>query len=169
MTNIQTAYEEDFYTWTQDQAKAIRALPRTIAGHTIDLDHIAEEIEDLGKSDRRAVESLLEQVFAHILKLIFFPNPESRNGWRDETRQFQRRAKKTFSPGMRQHLNIDAIWQDGKQQALDWFSDNKIQIRPLLGNSPISLDEALAHPFNLDQVIQKISDTVANLPVSLTR
>lgn len=49
-------YERDFYAWTQDQAARLRAM----GGHTaIDVAHLAEEIADLGKRERR--------VFAHNL------------------------------------------------------------------------------------------------------
>src|SRR5215471_15258146 len=52
-------YEEDFYAWTQQQAELLRRLP-TISNE-LDIEHIAEEIEDLGRSDLRAAQSLCER------------------------------------------------------------------------------------------------------------
>jgi Domain of unknown function DUF29 len=43
----ETLYDEDFYAWTQQQAALLRRLPP--AGNELDLEHIAEEIEDLGR------------------------------------------------------------------------------------------------------------------------
>ena len=48
-------YDEDFYAWTQYQAEVLRSMP--CDDNRFDRDHVAEEIEDLGKSERRAAES----------------------------------------------------------------------------------------------------------------
>ena len=53
-------YEDDFYAWTQHQAEVLRTM-RT-PDNRFDREHLAEEIEDLGKSERDAVRS---QVRAH--------------------------------------------------------------------------------------------------------
>ena len=45
-------YDQDFYQWTQEQA----ALLREGAWQDLDVINLAEEIESLGKSDRRALE-----------------------------------------------------------------------------------------------------------------
>ena len=51
-------YEDDFYAWTQAQAQALRA-PGMRASNVVDWERVAEEIEDLGKRDVLAVQSLL--------------------------------------------------------------------------------------------------------------
>jgi hypothetical protein len=62
-------YEEDFYAWTQQQAELLRRLPAV--GNEIDLEHIAEEIADLGRSDLRAAQSLCAHIVEHFLKLEY--------------------------------------------------------------------------------------------------
>lgn len=64
-------YETDFYLWTQQQA----ALLRQGAFNRIDLDlaNIAEEIESMGKRDRRAIESHLFVILLHLLKWQYQP------------------------------------------------------------------------------------------------
>jgi len=57
-------YEEDFYLWTVEQARLLRAGDFS----TIDVAHIAEEIESMGRSDRRAIESRLIVLLTHLLK-----------------------------------------------------------------------------------------------------
>jgi len=64
-----TLYEDDFYAWTQEQA----ALLREGAMQDLDLPHLAEEIESLGKSDLRALESHLEVLVLHLLKWQYQP------------------------------------------------------------------------------------------------
>jgi hypothetical protein len=57
-------YEQDFYQWTQQMATALRN------GHfdQLDIENIAEEIESLGRSDRRELKSRLTILFMHLLK-----------------------------------------------------------------------------------------------------
>ena len=59
-------YEEDFYAWTQQQAELLRRLPPV--GNELDIENIAEEIEDLGRSDLRAARSLCEIVILRIAR-----------------------------------------------------------------------------------------------------
>ena len=62
-------YEHDFVAWTERQARELRALSANRWNGPLDLEHLAEEIEDLGRSQRHACESLLEQIIIHLLKL----------------------------------------------------------------------------------------------------
>jgi len=65
-------YDDDFYAWTQYQAEVLRTLPTS--DNRFDREHLAEEVEDLGKSERDAVRSQVERILLHFLKLRF--------GWR---------------------------------------------------------------------------------------
>ena len=57
-------YEEDFYAWTVEQARLLRLGDLS----AIDVANIAEEIESVGRSDRRALESRLTVLLTHLLK-----------------------------------------------------------------------------------------------------
>lgn len=59
-----TYYQQDYYAWTQEQAALIRAGQFS----KLDLAHLADEIEDMGKSEKRALESRLEVLLMHLLK-----------------------------------------------------------------------------------------------------
>ena len=60
-------YDQDFLRWTEENA----ALLRSGNVGEADLDHIAEEIEDMGKSQRREMRSRVRTVLMHLLKLEF--------------------------------------------------------------------------------------------------
>ena len=70
-------YERDFYAWTQEQAAKLRAR----AHDDIDWENAAEEIETLGRSDKREVRNRLIIILAHLLKWQFQPGKRS-SGWR---------------------------------------------------------------------------------------
>jgi Domain of unknown function DUF29 len=56
-------YEGDFYAWTRQQAAIIRRLP--MADNRFDRDRVAEEIADLGKSERDAVRGQVRRILEH--------------------------------------------------------------------------------------------------------
>jgi len=66
-------YDTDFYAWTQAQAAALRAQQ----GEALDWAHLAEEIEDMGMSQRHAVQSHLRVLLLHLLK--WHNQPERRS------------------------------------------------------------------------------------------
>jgi len=63
-------YETDFYGWIQQQTGVLRAGSFA----SLDLDNLIEEIESMGKSHQRALESRLEILLIHLLKWQFQPN-----------------------------------------------------------------------------------------------
>jgi hypothetical protein len=57
-------YDADFYAWTQAQAQALQSKDWL----ALDLEHLAEEIDDLGVSIRKGLVSQLERLLLHLLK-----------------------------------------------------------------------------------------------------
>jgi hypothetical protein len=94
-------YDTDFYAWTQAQAQALRA--KEVAA--LDLEHLVEEIESLGKRDRRILESQLRRLLLHLLKYRYDPAPEPRRGWRVIIRDARREIADLLedSPSLRDH------------------------------------------------------------------
>lgn len=62
-------YATDFFAWTQEQAALLKAGKWS----EIDMEHLAEEIEDMGKSEKRTLESRLEVLLLHLLKWQYQP------------------------------------------------------------------------------------------------
>jgi uncharacterized protein DUF29 len=67
------AYDDDFFAWTEEQARLLRA------GELAEIDtlNLAEEIESVGRSDRREIRSRLTVLLAHLLKWRFQPDARS--------------------------------------------------------------------------------------------
>jgi hypothetical protein len=68
-------YEEDFFEWTRRNAELLRAGRLRQA----DIEHIAEEIEDLGKRDRRELNDYVLDLLIHLLKWQLQPRRRSRS------------------------------------------------------------------------------------------
>ena len=70
-------YESDFYAWTQEQAKLLRAR----RWDDLDLDNLVDEVESVGKSDKREIRNRLEILLAHLLKWKHQPGGRG-SSWR---------------------------------------------------------------------------------------
>lgn len=68
-------YETDFFAWANEQAALLRAGKLAAA----DIEHIAEEIESMGRSEYRELVSRLKQLLAHLLKWQYQPNFQGRS------------------------------------------------------------------------------------------
>lgn len=71
-------YERDFYAWTRRQASELRRWAATGPNLDLDLAHIAEEIEGLGKEQRNALRSWAVRIIEHLLLLEHSPASEPR-------------------------------------------------------------------------------------------
>jgi hypothetical protein len=94
-------YDLDFYEWTVRNATLLRAGRVSEA----DLEHIAEEIEDMGKRERRELLSRLGALFAHMLKWQVQPERRSRS-WTSTINLQRRELKKLLDemPSLRRFL-----------------------------------------------------------------
>lgn len=97
------AYDEDFFAWTQAQA----VLLREGAWHELDMANLAEEIESLGRSDRRAVRSSLKVLVMHLLKWQYQPSGRLTGySWHNSIAQARDEMAMLFedSPGLRRQV-----------------------------------------------------------------
>lgn len=72
-----TLYEQDFVAWCEDTAAKLKK--RDI--EHLDFENLIEEIESLGRSDRRELKNRLTVLLAHLLKRMYINSPENFNGW----------------------------------------------------------------------------------------
>ena len=72
-------YEQDFHAWAKAQAALLRAGRYA----DLDLEHLIEEVGDLGEALRRSVRSRIRTIIEHLLKLEHSPTREPRGGWYD--------------------------------------------------------------------------------------
>ncbi len=105
----ETLYDEDFYAWTQRQAALLRRLPP--AGNELDLQHIAEEIEDLGRSDLRAAQSFCEHIIEHFLKIEFSGLDQPADHWRDEIVEWRLQLDKILTRSILAKLDLPARYR----------------------------------------------------------
>jgi hypothetical protein len=87
MTDLKMLYEEDTVAWSKNQAAALRAAAQGGSNRELDWENLAEEIEDLGKSQRLALRSRISTIIEHLVKLAHSPASDPRNGWQQTIRR----------------------------------------------------------------------------------
>ena len=104
-----TGYDQDVMAWAVEQARLLRAglLDQ------LDIEHIADEIEDVGKSEKRELASRMAVLLAHLLKGQYQPVRRG-TSWertvREQRKQVLRKLKETPSLGP---LLSDPDWVEG--------------------------------------------------------
>jgi Domain of unknown function DUF29 len=104
----------DIISWSSEQA----AYLRTKQFDKLDIENLAEEIEDMGKSEQREFESRMAVLLAHLLKWEHQPALRSRsweNTIKHQRYRLKRRLEKT--PSLKASLNSDEFWTDVWEEA----------------------------------------------------
>jgi len=140
---MSTAYETDVIAWANEQAALLRAGRFS----ALDIEHIADEVEDVGKSEQRELESRMSILLAHLLK--WQSQPERRGAsWRitidGQRKRVGRRLSKT--PSLKADLGDgewwQIVWADAVNQAYD-----QTGIKDLPPNCPWSAEQILDADF----------------------
>lgn len=116
-TRTDADYETDFYAWTQDQAEKLRARRH----NEIDWENLAEEIDSVGRSDRRSIRSNLLVILLHLLKWRFQPE-KRKGGWQASIAEHRHRIALTLedSPSLADFPKsaLAAAYAAARQEAL---------------------------------------------------
>ncbi len=108
-------YHRDFISWCEDTAAKLRSRELD----NLDFDNLIEEIESLGKSERRELKNRLRVLLAHILKRMYVNTPENFNGWELTIIEQRKQIQGLFqdSPSLKPYL--EEIFTEVYADALD--------------------------------------------------
>ena len=113
------AYDKDINAWAQEQARLLRAGRFEM----LDIEHIAGEIEDVGKSEQRELASRMAVLLAHLLKWQY--QPERRGASWEKTIKAQRKEiayaldeSPSLAPKLQEARWLDMVWARAVAQAV---------------------------------------------------
>jgi hypothetical protein len=115
-----TTYEADIVAWAKEQAELLRSGRLS----AIDIEHVAEEIEDVGKSEQRELASRMAVLLVHLLKWQYQPELQS-GSWKrtikEQRRAILRRLARTPSLGVtvRDPEWVEDVWGDAVSIAIE--------------------------------------------------
>jgi hypothetical protein len=137
-------YEQDFYVWTRLQAEHLRAR----RFDALDLDHLIEEVEDLGDVKKSAVLSNASVVMEHLLKLQFSPAQYPRVGWAESVVAHRTKIEIDSTPRLRQILAEELP----RVYAITWRSTAR-KLR-LHGEDAAADALPVTCPYSVEQVVE---------------
>jgi len=147
-----TLYDDDILLWSEQQAAAIRRLRRNAreVPNELDIENVAEEIESVGRSELAAVESYLELIFVHLIRLLVEPDSASVRHWRSEIAAFHANARRRYSPSMRQRIDVNALWRSAREQSmLAYEGPQQEHVAALSIEAPFTIDELVAEKIDV--------------------
>jgi hypothetical protein len=107
-------YQQDLYAWSKEQVELLRA--RRFA--ELDLEHLIEEIEDVGGALRRSVRNRIRSILEHLLKLQHSPATEPRAGWRATVRAQRVKLRDALTPALHREVAQELLELYGDARAL---------------------------------------------------
>jgi len=139
-------YDDDFYAWTQYQAEVLRSLKTR--DNRFDREHVAEEIEDLGKSERNEVRSEARRILEHFLKLAYSPASDPRISWMRSIVDARQAIEDRLTPTLRRDLeaSLTRLYRGARKQAGLGLREYKedVAAASMPAECPYTLDQILA-------------------------
>jgi hypothetical protein len=138
-----SVYDQDFYAWAMENAELLKQKKF----EEIDIDNIAEEIESMGKSNKRSLFSHLSVLIAHLLKWNFQPIRRSKS-WTltIENQRFEVSDLLKESPSLKREIELQ--FDHAYKKALIIASEQTgIDKKDFPKSCPFSLEECLNDDF----------------------
>lgn len=114
--DLSKLYEQDYYLWLETTVRLLREGQLS----ALDVPNLVEEIEDMGRSEKRAVYSNLKILLIHILKYSYQSEKRS-NSWLTSIVEHRQRLKKAFkeSPSLQPYFTeiFNECYQDARELA----------------------------------------------------
>ncbi|MFZ4657666.1 MAG: DUF29 domain-containing protein [Caldilineaceae bacterium] len=133
-------YEQDFYAWTQQQAALLREHQFT----RLDMDNLIEELESMGRSERRQLVSRLEVLLMHLLKWQYQPELRGRS-WQLTILEQRRRIVKLLraNPSLQPEIPV-LILEAYEDAAFSAMRETGLPLTTFPAHCPYAPNQVLA-------------------------
>ena len=147
---IRTLYDEDFPLWAERQA----ALLRAGRFDELDLENLIEEVEDLSRRERESIESYVETILEHFLKLALSPAERPRRGWLVTVDKQRVKLARELTPTLRNHLEAElpALYGGLRRPVARQLEKDHVPADALPAACPYMLDQILDPDWYPDNV-----------------
>jgi hypothetical protein len=147
-----TLYEQDFHLWIEQTIQKLKKREF----ESLDIEHLIEELTDLGKSEKNALKSNLTILLAHLLKLtIQHDVPDMMKGsWYDSVVEHRQRVLNhlTDTPSLKSFLleALEKAYPDARKVAIKESQLAKFGVR-----IPEEKEYPKVCPFSIEQILDE--------------
>jgi len=146
MEIIMISYDKDFYSWTQEQAELLKHGRFS----ELDIDNLIEEVETMGRTEKRELESRLTVLLLHLLKWKYQDVRQCRS-WElsiiEQRLKFEETLKE--NPGLKSKLD-DMLKKAYRYAVIEASKETKISIKIFPELCPWELDKITDSEFYPD-------------------
>jgi Domain of unknown function DUF29 len=134
-------YGGDFPLWAEHQAALLRA--RRFG--ELDLDNLIEEVEDLSRRERDAIESLVETIIEPLMKLAVSLRQRPRRGWLVTVDKQRIRLARKLTTSLRNHLEAElpALYGGLRRPVARQLEKDRVPTDAIPAACPYTLDQIL--------------------------
>ena len=148
LAKVKNLYDQDFALWIEKTVKQLKSGDLS----QVDLENLIEEVESLGKSQRKAVDNFLTRLLEHLLKRCYVVLPDCYRGWEIEIRNFRKELKKEFkySPSLKRFMIeiLEECYREALEAVKEDYPDSNF---PDICPFPKDIDGLLNHKFWEDE------------------
>jgi Domain of unknown function DUF29 len=143
-------YEADFPLWAERQAALLRAR----RFDELDLDNLIEEVEDLSRRERRSIESYVETILEHFMKLAFSAAERPRRGWLVTVDKQRAKLVRELTATLRNHLEAElpALYAGLRRPVARQLEKDHVRADALPAACPYTLEQILDPDWYPDNV-----------------
>ena len=140
------SYDKDFYSWTQEQAELLKHGRFS----ELDIDNLIEEVETMGRSEKRELESRLTVLLLHLLKWKY-QDVRQRRSWELSIIEQRLKFEETLeeNPGLKSKLD-DILKKAYRYAVIEASKETKISIKIFPELCPWELDKITDSEFYPD-------------------
>jgi hypothetical protein len=143
--NLQTLYDSDFNAWIQQNILLLKESRL----NEIDTAHLIEELEDMGKSDKRELKNRLEVLIMHLLKWQY--QAERSTSWKSTIKEQRRKLNRLLKDAPSLKKNIHEAVSDVYAGAVAWASEETSLSEDIFSaQCPYTQDQLLDESFYPD-------------------
>ena len=139
-------YEQDFYLWIQETVELLKKGQL----EQLDIENLIEEVDSMGKSQRKELKTRLTVLIEHLLKLQYWTTEKDYNtrGWRNTIVEQRRQIAYTLADSPSLKAIVNDIFLDCYQDARnDTLRKYQLPLTLFPQESPFSLLEVLDPDF----------------------
>jgi hypothetical protein len=141
--SLQLLYAEDFVAWADTMAQLLKQGKLD----ALDLEHLIEEVEDLGNRHRDSLRSQLTRLLMHLLKWEFQPQKQT-GSWLGSIKESRKQISRLLRdyPSLQNHLYdaLERCYQDAMEDASE---ETGLSIQQFPPQCPYNVEKILDHDF----------------------
>jgi hypothetical protein len=138
-------YEQDFLLWTQQQAELLKK------GHwaELDVEHLVEELEALGRSEQKELGTYLQVLLMHLLKCQYQPERRTKS-WDNTLSNYRDQIQDCLedTPSLQRFLQ-DPVWIQKyyRRACRDVAKETQTSVETFPTECPFTIEQILDHSF----------------------